>query len=57
MLIVMAFILPFGLAVDGLHLFILIAFGVGFVNWVILPGFALLLGALPFLHFQDQRSA
>lgn len=49
MLIVMALILPFGLVIDGLHFFILVAFGLGILNWVVLPAVALLLGVLPFV--------
>jgi hypothetical protein len=60
MLIVMLFILPCGLALDGLHFFILVSFGLGLANWVALPAFALLIGAAPFLHepskLETQRS-
>lgn len=50
MLIVMLLILPWGLAIDGLHFLQLVSFGLGLLNWVALPGLALLLGALPFLR-------
>jgi hypothetical protein len=50
MLIVMLLILPWGLALDGLHFFILVGFGMGIANWVALPALALLIGALPFRH-------
>jgi len=46
-----AFVLPFGLIVDHLRLstFPFAYFGLTIFNWVLLPGFALLLGTLPFL--------
>ena len=50
MLTVMALLLPFGLAIDGLHFFQLVAFGLALINWVAIPAAALLLGALPFLR-------
>jgi hypothetical protein len=50
MLTVMLLILPWGLALDGLHFFTLVSFGLGLANWVALPAFALLIGASPFLH-------
>jgi hypothetical protein len=50
MLIVMLFILPWGLAFDGLHFLTLVGFGFGLANWVALPALALLLGAAPFLR-------
>jgi hypothetical protein len=60
MLIVMLLILPSGLALDGLHFFILVSFGLGLANWVALPALALLIGAAPFLHeppaLETQRS-
>jgi hypothetical protein len=60
MLIVMLLILPWGLALDGLHFFILVSFGLGLANWVALPALALLIGAAPFLHeppaLETQRS-
>jgi hypothetical protein len=49
MLIVMCIILPFGLAIDGFHFFRLVGFGLGLINWVAIPGLALLAGAAPFL--------
>jgi hypothetical protein len=49
MLIVMFLILPWGLAIDGFDFFRLVSFGLGLANWVALPAFALLLGALPFV--------
>ncbi len=48
-LIMMAFILPWGLALD-LHFLTLVGFGLGLANWVILPAFAVLIGAAPFLR-------
>ena len=60
MLIVMLLILPWGLALDGLHFLTLVSFGFGLANWVALPAFALLIGALPFLResstTETQRS-
>lgn len=53
MLIVMLFLLPWGLAFDGLHFLRLVSFGLGLANWVALPALALLLGALPFLRKTD----
>jgi hypothetical protein len=50
MLIVMLLILPWGLALDGIHFLTLVSFGFGLANWVAVPAFALLLGAVPFLH-------
>ena len=50
MLIAMCIILPFGLAMDGFHFFRLVGFGLGLINWVAIPGFALLAGAAPFLR-------
>lgn len=50
MLIVMLLILPWGLALDGLHFLTLVSFGLGLANWVAVPAFALLIGASPFLH-------
>jgi hypothetical protein len=50
MLIVMCIVLPFGLAMDGFHFFRLVGFGLGLINWVAIPGFALLIGAAPFLR-------
>lgn len=50
MLIVMLLILPWGLAIDGLHFLQLVGFGLGLLSWVALPGLALLLGAIPFLR-------
>ena len=55
MLIVMCIILPFGLAMDGFHFFRLVGFGLGLVNWVAIPGFALLAGAAPFLRTTSPR--
>ena len=50
MLTVMLLILPWGLAIDGFHFFRLVAFGLGLINWVVIPAAALLLGVLPFLR-------
>lgn len=55
MLIVMALILPWGLAIDGLDFFRLVAFGLCLINWVAIPALALLLGALPFLRDSNLR--
>jgi len=49
MLIVMCVVLPWGLAIDGFDFFRLVGFGLGVVNWVVIPAVALLLGALPFV--------
>ncbi len=56
MLAVMSLVLPFGIAIDGFHFFQLVSFGLMVINWVALPAVALLLGALPFLHQERQRS-
>jgi hypothetical protein len=50
MLIVMGWVLPWGLATDGLHFFRLVSFGLGLINWVAIPAVALLMGVVPFLH-------
>ena len=50
MLIVMLLVLPFGLAMNGVQFLRLVSFGIGLVNWVVIPAAALLVGALPFLH-------
>ena len=50
MLIVMGLILPWGLAVEGIHFFRLVSFGLGLTNWVAIPAVALLAGVSPFLH-------
>jgi len=57
MLIVMCLILPWGLAIDGLSFFRLVAFGLGLINWVVIPAAALLAGALPFLRTPLHHSA
>lgn len=49
MLIVMSLILPWGLAIDGVDFIRLVGFGLALVTWVVIPGVALLVGALPFL--------
>ncbi|HKF02067.1 MAG TPA: permease prefix domain 1-containing protein [Candidatus Sulfotelmatobacter sp.] len=48
MLVAMFLLLPWVLA--GFHLFRLMLFGLGLINWVGIPAAALLLGALPFLR-------
>jgi hypothetical protein len=50
MLIVMGLILPWGLAIEGIHFFRLVSFGFGLTNWVLIPAIALLAGVAPFLH-------
>jgi hypothetical protein len=50
MLIVMGLILPWGLAIDGIHFFRLVSFGLGLTNWVLIPAVALLAGVAPFLR-------
>jgi len=55
MLIVMCLILPWGLLIDGLDFFRLVSFGLGLANWVVIPGVALLVGALPFLKGHSSR--
>jgi hypothetical protein len=50
MLITLCLILPVGLAIDGFSLLRLGYFGLAVVNWVAIPGLALLLGAMPFLR-------
>jgi len=56
MLIVMCLILPWGLAIDGLHFLRLVAFGLGLITWVAIPGFALLIGAVPFLRESEPTA-
>ena len=50
MLTAMALVLPFGIAIDGFHFFQIAALGLNLLNWVAIPGVALLVGALPFLR-------
>ena len=50
LLIVMCAILPLAMAVDRFLWFRLTYFAVAVVNWVVIPGLALLLGAAPFLR-------
>ena len=57
MLIVMCVILPWGLAIDGFDFFRLVGFGLGVVNWVVIPAVALLLGALPFVSQPEPAKA
>jgi hypothetical protein len=54
MLITMSLILPWGLAVDGLSFLRLVYLGIGVTNWVMVPGAALLVGALPFLRDHNR---
>lgn len=56
MLIVMCLILPWGLAIDGFDFFRLVAFGLGLITWVAIPGFALLIGAIPFLRESEPAA-
>lgn len=56
MLIVMLLILPFGMAIDGVHFLQLVSFGIGLTNWVMIPAVALLVGALPFLNKRDHQT-
>lgn len=57
MLIVMLFILPWGLMIDGLHFLRLISFRLGLINWVVIPALALSLGGLPFMISSTVREA
>jgi len=50
MLIVMCLILPWALAIDGFSFLRFISFGLGLINWVLIPACALLLGAAPLLR-------
>ncbi len=50
MLITMCLILPWGLAIDGFSFLRFVYFGIGLINWVLLPALALFLGAAPFLR-------
>ena len=43
-------ILPWSLAIDGFSAMRFVYFGIGVANWVVIPGLALLVGALPFLR-------
>ena len=56
MLIVMCLILPRGLAIDGIHFFRLVSFGLGLTNWVAIPIIALLVGVAPFLHQAESEA-
>ena len=55
MLVVLCVILPLGLAIDGFDFLRLVGFGLGALNWIVIPGIASLLGALPFL-FQSKSA-
>jgi len=57
MLIVICVILPWGLVIDGFDFFRLLGFGLGVVNWVVIPAFALLVGALPFVSQSEPAKA
>ena len=57
LLIVMLLILPWGLALDGLHFLQLASFGLGVITWVMIPAAALSLGVLPFLKKPQMREA
>lgn len=57
MLTVMLLILPWGLAIDGKDFLRVVAFRVDLINWVAIPGTALLLGAAPFLRGRTRQSA
>lgn len=50
MLIAMGLILPWGLAIDGIHFIRLVNFGLDLISGVVIPALALLAGALPFLY-------
>jgi len=58
MLIAMGLILPWGLAIDGIHFIRLVSFGLGLINGVVIPALALLVGTLPFLYKSrpDQKT-
>jgi|SRR5208283_1993 len=57
MAVVMCLILPWGLVIDGFSFFRLVHFGLGFMNWVALPGLALFLGTTPFLGKSNLPTA
>ena len=50
MLIVICLVLSWGLAINGVHSLTIAGFGLGLINWVAIPGCALLAGAVPFLR-------
>ncbi len=52
-----ALIAPWGLMVDGLSLYRLVIIAAGLLTWGVLPGLALLIGALPFLHHPPVSGA
>jgi len=54
LLIIMSIILPLDMIVDGFWWFRLVYFTVAVVNWVVVPGLALLLGVAPFLRRASQ---
>jgi len=56
MLLVMGFVLPWGLAMDGLHFFRLVSFALGLINWVAIPAVALLVGVMPFLYHAGPQA-
>lgn len=56
LLVVMSIILPLEMIVDGFWWFRLVYFAVAVVNWVVVPGAALLLGAVPFLRAASEAT-
>ena len=55
LLVVMSIVLPLDMIVDGFWWFRLVYFAVAVVNWVVVPGAVLLLGAAPFLHGASEQ--
>ena len=56
MLALLCLILPWGLYIERLHSLTLFGFGVGLINWVVIPALALLLGAAPFLKDPETEN-
>jgi hypothetical protein len=57
LLIVMLLILPETMVVDGSPWLRLLYFAIAVANWIVVPGLALLLGALPFLRKNASQSS
>ena len=57
LLIVMSMILPLAMIVDGFWWFRFVYFAIAVVNWVVVPGAGLLLGAVPFLREQHAEKS
>ena len=57
MFVVLCVLFPWGLVIDGFDFLRLVGFGLGALNWIVIPGIASLLGALPFLFESNPAKA